>query len=135
MRCRDHRDAGHVEFELGEIGHRRDDKADVVNLAARRHQAGDERHLHRRRIAAKIVPGDDFGFDVEFVNKRAEAETEGLNAHQVDFFFQQPARVVFAEAGRLHQRRGLIGIGIWRERGFWRRKHQILRLRGRKSIP
>ena len=38
-----HRDAGHVEIELREIGHRRHRQADVVHLAARRHQAGDQR--------------------------------------------------------------------------------------------
>jgi hypothetical protein len=43
VRGRHHRDAGHVEIELREIGHRRHRKPDVVHLAARRHQAGDQR--------------------------------------------------------------------------------------------
>jgi len=42
MRRRHHRDAGHVEFELREIGHRCHAEADIVHLAARglqpRHQ-------------------------------------------------------------------------------------------------
>ena len=35
MRCRHHRNAGHVEIELREIRHRGHAQADVVNLAAR----------------------------------------------------------------------------------------------------
>ena len=61
VRRRHHGHAGHVEVELGEIGHGRDRKADVVDLAARRQQAGYQRGLHRRRIATKIVAGDDLG--------------------------------------------------------------------------
>ena len=126
VRGGDHGDAGHVELELREIGHRRDGEADVVHLAARRHQAGDQRQLHRGRIAAEIVAGDDLRLDAHLADQRAEPHAERLHAHQVDLFFQQPARVVFAEAGRLHQRRGLVGIGVGRERGFRRGKHQVL---------
>ena len=45
VRGGDHGDGRHVEIELGEIGHRRHGKADVVHLAARSHQAGDQRVL------------------------------------------------------------------------------------------
>ena len=124
MRCGDHGDARHVEIELREIGHRRHRQADVVHLAARRHQPGNQRHLHRRGITAKIMPGDDLRLDPEFADQGAEPHAERLHAHQVDFFFQEPARVVFAEAGRLHQRGRLIGIGIGRQRVPRLRKHQ-----------
>ena len=107
-----HGDARHVELELREIGHRRDAEADVVHLAARRHQAGDQRHLHRGRIGAEVVAGDDLRLDAHLLDERAEAQAQRLDPHQVDFFFQQPARVVFAKARRLHQRRGFIGIGV-----------------------
>ena len=126
VRGGDHGDAGHVEIELGEIGHRRDAQADVMHLAAGRHQAGHQRHFHRRRIAAEIVSGDDLRLDAHFLNQGAEPHAQRLDAHQVDFFFQEPARVVFAKAGRLHQRRGLIGIGVRGQYGFRDGKHQVL---------
>jgi hypothetical protein len=83
-----------------------------VHLAARRHQARDQRVFDRGRIAAEIVPGDDLLFDAEFCDQRAEPHAERLHAHQVDFFAEQPARVVFAKAGRLHHRLGFIGVGV-----------------------
>ena len=137
MRGGDHGDAGHVQLELREIGHRRDRQPDVVHLAARRQQAGDQRQFHRGGIAAEIVASDDFRLDAQLADQRPQPHAERLHAHQVDFFFQQPARVVFAKAGRFHQRRRLIGVGIGRERGFWRRKHQVLEIkRGQSnSIP
>ena len=62
MRRRHHRDAGHVEIELREIRHRRHRKTDVVHLAAGGQQPRDQRVFDRGRIAAEIVPGDDFLF-------------------------------------------------------------------------
>jgi hypothetical protein len=112
MRRSDHRDAGHVEIELREIGHRRHRKADVVHLAARRHQAGDQRVFDRGRIAAKVVPGDDFLPYAQFRDQRAEPHAQRLNPHQVDFLTEQPARVIFAKAGGLHHRLGFIGISV-----------------------
>ena len=54
----------------------------------------------------------------------AKAEAERLHAHEVQFFFKEPARVIFAKTRRLHERRCLIGITIGREcrRGFWKHK-------------
>src|SRR5215467_3467943 len=72
------------------------------------------------------MAGDNLRLHVEFVDECAEAEAEGLHPHQVDFFFQQPARVVLAKPGWLYQRRGFVGVGIRRECRFGRRKHQIL---------
>ena len=115
VRGGDHGDAGHVQIELGEIGHRRHRQPDVVHLAARRHQPGDQRQFHRGRIAAEIVAGDDLRLHAHVADERAKPHAERLHAHQVDFFFQQPARVVFAKTGGLHQRRGLIGVGIGRQ--------------------
>ncbi len=123
VRGGDHRDARHVEVELREIGHRRQCQADVVDLAARGDQAVDQRHLDRRRIGAEIVAGDDLRLDAEFVDQRAEAEAERLDAHQVDLAAEQPARVIFAKAGGFHHRLGFIGIGIRLERRFWLGKH------------
>jgi hypothetical protein len=81
------------------------------------------------------VAGDDLRFYVELADERAEAQSEGLHPHQVDFFFQQPARIVFAKSGRLNERRGFICIGIWGERGFRGGKHQILNNGGAIQIP
>ena len=113
MRGGDHRDAGHVEIELREIGHRRQRKPDVAHPHAGRHHAGDQRHLHRGRIAAEIMPGDDVGLHAHLVHQRADAHAEPLHAHQVDLFAEQPACVIFAKAGRLHHR-----LGIHRRR-YW----------------
>jgi hypothetical protein len=124
MRGRHHRDAGNVEIELREIGHRRHGQPDVVHLAARRHQAGDQRVFDRGRIAAKIVAGDDLLADAEFRDQRAEPHAQRLDAHQVDFLLEQPARIVFAETRRLHHRPGFEGIGIGNQRGFRLREHQ-----------
>ena len=81
-------------------------------LHARRHQAGDQRHLDRGRIAAEIVAGDELRLDAQLVDQRAEAKPQRLHAHQVDLFAEQPARVVFAKAGGLHHRLGFIGVGV-----------------------
>jgi hypothetical protein len=45
------------------------------------------------------MPGDDLLLDAEFVHQRAEPHAQRLDAHQVDFLAEQPARVVFAKAG------------------------------------
>src|SRR5262249_2916013 len=60
-------------------------------------------------------------------------------------FLQQPARIVFAETGRLNERSGFVRVGVGCERRFWRRKHQILEKwrqesntltqEGRKALP
>ena len=68
------------------------------------------------------MPGDDLRLDAELVDQRAEPHAERLHAHQVDLLLEQPARVVFAKAGRLHQRLGFIRIGVGRERGLGHRE-------------
>ena len=55
--------------------------------------------------------------DAQLADQRAEAHAQRLHAHQVDLLPEQPARVVFAEAGRLDHRLQLIGIGVGREAG------------------
>ncbi|MNN82210.1 hypothetical protein D3C81_1991210 [compost metagenome] len=44
----------------------------------------------------------------DLVGIGGQAQAQRLNAQQVDLFFQNPAGVVFAEAGRLHQGDGFI---------------------------
>ena len=46
--------------------------------------------------------------DADLVDISGQAKAQRLNAEKVDLFFQDPARVVFAETGRLHQGKGLI---------------------------
>ena len=65
----------------------------------------------------------DIGPDAELADQRAEPHAQRLDAHQVDFLPEQPARVVFAEPGRLDHGLGFIGVGIRRQRGFRLRKH------------
>ena len=126
VRGGDHGDAGHVEVKLGEIGHRGHREPDVVHPAAGRHEAVCERHLDRRRIGAEIVTGNDVRPHPEFVDQRAEAEPQRLDTHQVDLAAEQPARIVFAKAGGLHHRLGLVGIGIGLELRFGLGKHSDL---------
>jgi hypothetical protein len=125
MRSRHHRDTGHVELELREIGHRRHAQADIMDFAAGGLQPGDQRVFDRSRIAPEIVPGDDFPGCAEFRDQRAQPHAQRLNAHQVDLFTEQPARVVFAKAGCLHHRLGFIGVGVRNQHGFRLRKHSM----------
>ena len=57
------------------------------------------------------MPDDNAALDADFLQIGADAEAQRLNAHQVDFrrlvggrMPEPPARVIFAKAGRLHQR-------------------------------
>ena len=104
MRGGHHRHARHLERKLREIGHGRERQSDVVHAATRRHQSRRQCRLHRSRIGAEIVSGHDLRRDAELVNERAEPEPQRLHAHQVELLFEQPAHVVFAKAGGLHQR-------------------------------
>ncbi len=126
VRGGDHGDAGHVEIKLREIGHRRYREADVMHLAARRHQAGDQRVFDRGGIAAEIMPGDDLLLDAELGDQRTQPHAERLHTHQIDFLVEQPTRVIFAEAGRLHHRLRFEGVGVGQQHGFGLRKHQSL---------
>ena len=123
MRRRHHGDAGHIEIELREICHRRHAQADIVDLAAGRQQARDQRVFDGSRIAAEIVPGDDLLFGAEFGDQRAEPHAERLNPHQVDFLAEQPTGVIFAKAGCLHHRLGFVGVGVRNQHGFGLWKH------------
>ncbi len=118
-----HGDAGHVEVELGEIGHRRHREADVVHLASRRQQAGDEGIFDRRGIAAEIVADHDLRLHAHLADQGAEAHAEGLYAHQVDFLLEQPPRIVFAKPGRLDHGLGFVGVGVREEGRLRRREH------------
>ena len=112
VRGRHHGDRRHVEVELGEIGHRRHRHADVVHLHPGGHQAGHERELDGGGIGAEIVAGDDLRLHPHLVQQRAEAEPQRLHAHQVDLLLEEPARVVFAEAGGLHHRLRFVGLRV-----------------------
>ena len=116
VRGGDHRDGGNVERELREISHRRDREADIAHLDAGRHQPRDQRVFDRGGIGAEIVADDDSLGNAEFAEQRAKAHAERLNAHQVEFAPEQPARIVFAEAGGLHQRAQIIGVAVGLDR-------------------
>ena len=118
VRGGDHRDRRDVERELREIRHRGDRQPDIVHLDAGRHQSRDQRVFDRGGIGAKIVADDDPLLNPELVEQLAEPHAERLNAHQVDFAPEQPTRVVFAKAGRLHQRTRLVGIAVGLEIGL-----------------
>src|SRR5665213_2332258 len=58
------------------------------------------------------------------MQQRAKPKAEGLNPHEVDFFFEKPASVIFAKAGRLDHGTLFVGISIVNEYGLWLRKHE-----------
>jgi hypothetical protein len=72
---RDHRDTGHVEIELREVGHRRYGKPDIVHLAAGGEKAVHQCHLDRGGIGTEIVAGDDFGLYAKLMDQRAKPKT------------------------------------------------------------
>ena len=86
VRRGDHGDGGHVEFELGEIGHRRQSEADVVNLDAGRHQAGDQRVFDRGRIGAVIMARRQFRRHAHFMQQRAEPKTQACTPIRLSSF-------------------------------------------------
>ena len=114
VRGGDHRDGGAIEIELREISHRRKCKTDVMHFDARRHQANRQRMFDRSRIGAEIMSGDKIWHDAHVMQQRAKAKAKGLHAHEIDLFFEQPPRVIFAKASRLHHRGAFIGVGIRR---------------------
>ena len=85
---------------------------DVAHVRAARHQARGQRQLDRSRIAAEVVADDDLGADAKLLQEAREAEAERLRAHEVDLFFEQPARIIFAKAGRFHHRLRFKGVGV-----------------------
>ena len=66
---------------------------------------------------------DDLARHAQFAEQGPEAETQRLHAHQVDFLAEQPARVIFAKARRLHQRTRFVGVGVGGEIGLGQREH------------
>ena len=54
-----------------------------------------------------------------------DAEDQRLNPHQVDLLGEEPARVVLAKAGRLHQRQLLEGEGVGAQRGNGFGEHRL----------
>ena len=75
--------------------------------------------LHRRRIAAEIVAGDDLGLDAELADQRAEPHAQRLHAHQVDLACRAAsARRIrgsrwASPAARIHRRRCWASATAW----------------------
>ncbi|MNR07951.1 hypothetical protein D3C85_1240850 [compost metagenome] len=105
---RDHGHAGAVQRELGVIGHRRQGQTDVDHLHAALQQAEDQGLFHRQGIGAEVMADGDARAHADLVRIGGQAQTQGLNAQKVDLFFQNPARVVLAEARRLDQGGGFV---------------------------
>ena len=113
-----HRDRRRVERKLGEIGHRGEREPDVTHLRAARHQPRRQRQLDRGRIATEIVANHNLAPDAKLLQQARKAEPERLRAHEVDFLFEQPARIVFAKAGRFDHRLRFKGVGVGGEFGL-----------------
>ncbi len=96
----DHGDAFDAEIELGEIGHGRKRKPDVVHLGAAGEEPGHQRRFDGSRIGAVVVADNDAHRHAALPHQRGKAETDGLEPKQIDLFGIAPARVVFAESGR-----------------------------------
>ena len=126
MRGGDHGHSRNIELELREIGHRRQRQADVMDPDAGGHEARRKRQFDRGGIGAIIVAGHDLRLDAHFLQQRAKTEAEGLDAHQIDFLSEKPARVIFAKAGRLHQGSLFVSICVRGERLLGLRKHKHL---------
>ena len=114
VRGGDHGDGRDVERELGEIGHRRQREADVVDPRAGRHQPGSERQLDRHRVASEIVSGDDVRADAAPPDQRRQAHSQRLDTHQVQFrrlfgarMAEPPACVILAKTRRPDDGAGL----------------------------
>ena len=76
---------------------------------------------------------DDLLGDAELVEQRGEAEAERLHAHQVDLALVEPARVVFAKAGRLDHRPRFVVVGVGLEFGL--RLGEQMRLSAGRGRP
>ena len=112
MRGGHHGDGRAIKIELGEIGHRRKRKANILNFYARRHETDRQSMFDRRRIGAEIMAGDKIRLDAHVVQQGAKTQPQGLDAHEIDLLFKKPPRVIFAKAGRLDHRSALIGVGV-----------------------
>ena len=61
---------------------------------------------------------DDLARDAKLFQEAREAEPERLRAHQVDFLFEQPTRVIFAKTGWFHHRLRFKCVSIGGECGL-----------------
>ena len=108
-----HGGANEVAFEVQSRYDNADEaEADVVHLDARGHEAGDQRIFDRGGVAPVVMAGDEFGLHAHLAQQGTKAHAQGLDAHQVDLVSEQPAGVIFAEAGHLHHGLGFEGIGV-----------------------
>ena len=114
---------------MGVVGHRRQGEADVVNFAPPGEQAVDQRLLHRAGIGPEVVPDDDpFGHAAGLEQSR-DPKADALQAHQVDFLWKQPARVVLAKTRWLDQGQAFEFSRVGFQVGTRRGQHRILPLR------
>ena len=112
MAGRDHGHAGAIKGELGEIGGRRQGKANIQHLHPALQQADRQGLFDGDGIGAEIVTDDDFRLDILFVHIGGKAQTQCLNAQKVDFLLQNPARIIFTKTCGLDESLCLIGCRI-----------------------
>ncbi len=66
---------------------------------------------------------DEFGPDAHLVQQRRQAQAQSLHAHQVHFLVEQPAGVIFAKTGGLHQGQALVFESVGLEDRYGLGKH------------
>ena len=74
------------------------------------------------------MASDDFRLHAHFTDQCAEAQAQGLHAHEVELFLKQPARIIFTKTRRFDEGEGLIaqrvggerGDGLWEHEGDFR---------------
>ncbi len=72
------------------------------------------------------MAGREPRLDAHLVQQGGEAQTQSLNAHEIELGAEQPARVIFAKAGRLHQRQAFVFERVGRQDGNGLGKHGSL---------
>ena len=92
-------------------------RGDAIGDSARRVRELLRRMGHRSDLYALSLD-DDFAGDAKLFQEAREAEPERLRAHQVDLFFEQPTRVIFAKARWFHHRLRFKCVGIGGEFGL-----------------
>ena len=107
----DHGHARDIQIELGEIGHGRERKADVMDFDPGGHQTDFQRLFDAQRIAAKIVADNDLRLNAEFMDQCAQPHAQRLHTVKVEIrshigsgMAEPPARIIFPKTGRLDQR-------------------------------
>ncbi len=103
MARRYHGHAFDIQGELREVRHGRQRKPDVVNLGPAREHARDERVLDARRIGPVIVARHDADGYAALPHQRRHGHADRLQAHEIHFLREEPARVVLPKPGRLHE--------------------------------